>query len=234
MNNFFVYFAEQFQLNILDANRWKLLLNGLGMTVTVSIFAIMVGIVLGLLAVSLKLMNTRFHWVNKICRGAAYVYVDIIRSTPFVIQLFIMYYVIFVSGVSRPVVAIIAFGINSGAYVSEVFRAGILSIDKGQTEAGLSLGFSKISTMVLIVLPQAVKNSIPALVNEFVSLIKETAIMGYIGMTDLTRAGSIIISRTYTAAFPYLTVAVIYYVIIKCLTLVMQRLERRLRRSDLR
>lgn len=163
------------------------------------------------------------------------IYTDVIRGTPSVTQLMIIYFVIFApmsAQLDKWIIAAIAFGINSGAYVSEIIRAGILSIDKGQTEAGRSLGLDAFQTMSRIVIPQAVKNIFPALCNEFIVLIKETAIVGYVGLMDIQKAGDFIKSATYIAFMPLIGTAVIYYVLIKILTLVLKQIENRLRRAD--
>ena len=161
------------------------------------------------------------------------VYTDVIRGTPSVTQLMIIYFVVFATvDLEKWVIAAIAFGINSGAYVSEIIRAGILSIDKGQTEAGRSLGLNAMQTMVSIIIPQAVKNIFPALCNEFIVLVKETAIVGYIGLVDIQKAGDLIKSATFEAFMPLITTAIIYFVLIKTLTLALARVEKALRKSD--
>jgi len=161
------------------------------------------------------------------------VYTDVIRGTPSVTQLMIIYFVVFATvDLEKWVIAAIAFGINSGAYVSEIIRAGILSIDKGQTEAGRSLGLNAMQTMVSIIIPQAVKNIFPALCNEFIVLVKETAIVGYIGLVDIQKAGDLIKSATFEAFMPLIATAIIYFVLIKTLTLALARVEKALRKSD--
>jgi polar amino acid transport system permease protein/polar amino acid transport system substrate-binding protein len=164
----------------------------------------------------------------------ATVYVDIIRGTPSVLQLLIMWFIIMASSNNGILVASLSFGINSGAYVSEIVRGGILAVDKGQMEAGRSLGLSKAKTLRYIVLPQAIKNVIPPLGNEFITLIKETAIVGYVSLADLTRVANQIASRTYDAFMPLIGAAVIYFIIIKILTILLNELERRMRKSDRR
>jgi His/Glu/Gln/Arg/opine family amino acid ABC transporter permease subunit len=212
-----------------------MLLNGLFLTMQVTLGALLFGLILGFITALMKLSKFR------VLRALATVYVTVIRGIPMVVQLMIMYFVVFLAisknlGINAPalVIAISAFGFNSGAYVAEIFRAGILSVDQGQTEAGRSVGLSSGKTMRLIVLPQAIKNALPALCNEFISLLKETSIMGYIGMMDLTKAGDIIRSRTFSAFFPLLTVALIYLIIVLILTWLLGKLERRLRKSDKR
>ena len=168
-------------------------------------------------------------FLNAICN----IYLTVIRGTPTMVQLLIMYYVIFAySNLNKVVVAFLAFGINSGAYVAEIVRSGIMSIDRGQLEAGRSLGFSYASTMWYIIMPQAFKNVLPALANEFIVLLKETSICGYIGLIDLTRGGDIIRSRTYNAFMPLLAVALIYLILVMILSALVRQLERRLRNSE--
>jgi|LSQX01.1.fsa_nt_gb His/Glu/Gln/Arg/opine family amino acid ABC transporter permease subunit len=225
---------DAFILNFIEGNRYVLILNGLGVTLQVTFFAIIIGSIIGFILAMANLSNSKIFGVN-IFKLLASAYVDIIRGTPAVVQLLIMYFVIFGSvNISRVVVAIIAFGINSGAYIAEIIRAGILAVDKGQMEAGRSLGLSYPSTMRYIIIPQAIKNILPALVNELIVLIKETAIVGYIALVDLTKAGDIIRSRTYSAYMPLLTVAFIYLCLTKALSKLLSRLERRLRQGDSR
>ena len=157
---------------------------------------------------------------------------DVIRGTPSVLQLLIMWFIVMKNSQNGVLVASLSFGINSGAYVSEIVRAGILAVDKGQTEAGRSLGLSKAQTMIYIVIPQAIKNVLPPIGNEFIVLLKETAIVGYVSLTDLTRAANQITSRTYEAFMPLIGAAVIYFTVIKILTILLDKLERRLRKSD--
>ena len=172
---------------------------------------------------------------NKLLRAVGGVYTDVIRGTPSVTQLLIIYFVIFASvDLDKWIIAAIAFGVNSGAYVSEIIRGGILSVDRGQTEAGRSLGLNAFQTMTRIVIPQAVKNIFPALCNEFIVLIKETAIVGYVGLMDIQKAGDFIKSATFKAFMPLVGTAVIYYVLIKILTLTLRRVENHLRKSDVR
>lgn len=225
---------EAFKFNIIDGGRYKLLLNGLGVTLQVALFSAVLGLVIGIVIAFMKLTERegKKTFFSVLANG----YIDVIRGTPSVVQLLIIYYIVFggVKNVPAVVVAIIAFGINSGAYVAEILRAGILAVDKGQMEAGRSLGLKHYATMRYIIVPQAIKNILPALANEFIVLLKETAIVGYIALQDLTKAGDFIISRTYNAFVPLLTVAFIYFVIIKFLTKLFAKLERRLRQSDLR
>ncbi|MBE5852765.1 MAG: amino acid ABC transporter permease [Lachnospiraceae bacterium] len=207
------------------------LVEGLGTTFTITIFAALIGIVLGFLVAIIRSTadkTGKLKILDVICR----VYLTIIRGTPAMIQLLIMFYVVFVLSNNKVFVAVMTFGINSGAYVAEIVRSGIMSVDNGQMEAGRSLGFNYPQTMWYIIMPQAFKNVLPALVNEFIVLLKETSICGYIGLMDLTRGGDIIRSRTYEAFFPLIAVAIIYLVIVMLLTAFVNRLERRLRASE--
>lgn len=220
---------ESFYLNFIKEDRYMLIIKGLGITLEVTLFATLLGIILGFMIAFAKL--SKFKILNILST----IYVDVIRGTPSVVQLLIMYYIIFGSiNISKIVVAVLAFGINSGAYVAEIVRAGILAVDKGQTEAGRSLGLSHITTMRYIIIPQAVKNILPALVNEFIVLLKETAIVGYIALEDLTKAGDVIRSRTYDAYMPLVTVAIVYLIITTILSKLLGTLERRMRQSDTR
>ncbi|MGI6019873.1 MAG: amino acid ABC transporter permease [Lachnospiraceae bacterium] len=225
----FASIADKFERCFIVDDRYLLLLKGIGVTIEVSLVAVVLGIIIGFLIALCNLSKSR------VLRTIGGIYNDVIRGTPSVTQLMIIYFVIFAT-VDWPkwVIASIAFGINSGAYVSEIIRAGIMSIDKGQTEAGRSLGLSASQTMVRIVMPQAVKNIFPTLCNEFIVLIKETAIVGYVGLMDIQKAGDFIKSATFEAFMPLIGTAVIYYVLIKLLTLGLGRIESALRKSDMR
>lgn len=223
-------FAERFERNFIASERWLLLLNGLKVTLLISLIAVVIGVALGMLLALARLSKVKpLKWL-------AGGYVDVIRGTPVVVQLMIFYFVLLGpnTGLDRTIIAAIAFGCNSGAYVSEIIRAGILSIDGGQREAGLSLGLTGPMTMRYIIMPQAVKNILPALGNELIMLIKETSIVGYIGVVDLSRAGEQIRARTLDAFMPLIAVAIVYYLIVKLLSFLLKRLERRLRESDQR
>lgn len=210
-------------------DRWRLFVDGLGTTLFISLFSVILGLVIGMLLASAKLSK------NKLLNGVANVYIDIIRGTPTIVQIAIIYFIIFASvPIDKRLVGVIAFGINSGAYVAEIIRGGILSVSKGQTEAGRSLGLNPVQTMTHIVFPQAIKNILPALGNEFIVLVKETAVVGYISKIDLMAAAMNVQSRTYSYVVPLLSVAVIYYVIIKILTLFLNLFEKKLRKSDAR
>lgn len=225
-------FAEQFAFNFLENKRWQFIVTGLKNTLIIAAFAVLLGILLGFLVAIVRSTHDKtgkLKLLNLICK----LYLTVIRGTPVMVQLLIMYYVIFATvDPGKMVVAVLAFGINSGAYVAEIVRSGIMSIDQGQFEAGRSLGFNFAQTMIWIILPQAFKNVLPALANEFIVLLKETSISGYIGLMDLTRGGDIIRSQTYEALFPLLAVAAIYLVVVVFLTYLVGRLERRLRNNE--
>nr|WP_094549179.1 amino acid ABC transporter permease [Petroclostridium xylanilyticum] len=225
-------FKEAFILNFVKENRYMFIVKGLFVTIEVTFFAIILGIIIGFILALAKLSNFKIGKI-KILSVLASTYIDVIRGTPAVVQLLIIYYIIFGSiDIPKVTVAVIAFGINSGAYVAEIVRAGILAVDKGQMEAGRSLGFSYGATMRYIIMPQAIKNILPALVNEFIVLLKETAIVGYIALEDLTKGGDIIRSRTFDPYMPLLTVAVIYLILTTVLSKLLGKLERRMRQGD--
>ncbi len=224
-------FVGKLKHNFIEQGRYQYILRGLGNTLIITSLAVIIGIALGFLIALVRTSHDRnggFVVLNGICKA----YLAIIRGTPALVQLLIIFYVILSSVNNKIVVAVIAFGLNSAAYVAEVVRSGIMAVDFGQFEAGRSLGLTYRQTMVSIVLPQALKNSLPALCNEFISLLKETSISGYIGLVDLTKAGDIIRSNTYEAYIPLLTIALIYFIIVMFLTACVGQLERRLRRSE--
>ena len=223
---------SSFISNFIDDNRWRYITDGLKITLLVTVFAVLIGVVLGFLIAIVRTTHDKtgkLKILNAICK----VYLTVIRGTPVVVQLMIIYFIIFGSvDISKVVVAIVAFGINSGAYVAEIFRSGIMSIDNGQFEAGRSLGFNYAQRMMYIVMPQAFKNVLPTLCNEFISLLKETSVSGYIALQDLTKGGDIIRSRTYDAFMPLIAVALIYLAMVMIFTKLVSLLERRLRNSD--
>lgn len=223
---------HNFYINFIKEDRYLWLLDGLKTTLVITVLAVLIGIVIGFIVAIIRSAHDKsgkFKILNAVCR----VYLTIIRGTPTMIQLLIMNFVIFGSvSMNKIVVGGLAFGINSGAYVAEIVRSGIMSIDQGQTEAGRSLGLNFSQTMRLIIIPQAFKNVLPALVNEFIVLIKETSIIGYIGMMDLTKGAMLIQSRTYNAFWPLMAAAAIYLVLVMTLTFFMNKLERRLRTSE--
>lgn len=224
--------ADKFYQNFIEDSRYMYLVDGLKTTLTVTLFAVLIGIIVGFLIAIVRSTYNKTHklkFLNFLCS----IYLTVIRGTPVVVQLMIIYYVIFASvTVSKTVVAVLAFGINSGAYVAEIIRGGIESIDNGQMEAGRSLGFSYVQTMRYIILPQALKNVLPALANEFIVLLKETSVAGYIALQDLTKGGDIIRSRTYEALLPLFAVAIIYLVLVMIFTKLVKILERRLHNSE--
>ena len=212
---------------ILD-DRYKYILEGLLNTIVMAFFAVIIGIILGLI-VSIIRNDYEVNKKHKILNFISKMYVEIIRGTPVILQLMIIYYVIFKSvNINIILVGIIAFGINSGAYVSEIIRSGIKSIDKGQMEAGLSLGLKYKQVIKLIVLPEAFKNILPSLGNEFITLLKETSVGAYIGIIELTKSGDIIASRTYDYFFPLIIVALVYLILTLSLSKMVNVMERRL------
>ena len=223
---------SKFINNFIAEDRWKYLTDGLAVTLQITLCAVILGIVLGFLVAIVRSTHDRTGKL-KILNALCNLYLTVIRGTPVVVQLLIIYFVIFGStDISKVMVAVMAFGINSGAYVAEIFRSGIMSIDNGQFEAGRSLGFNYRQTMFYIVMPQAFKNVLPALGNEFISLLKETSVSGYIALQDLTKGGDIIRSRTYDAFMPLIAVALIYLVMVLVFSRLVGLLERRLRNSD--
>lgn len=231
MQAWFEKTAKMFEAAFITGDRWKLYLEGLGVTLQIAVFAAILGMIIGTALAFMKL-STKRNGKKTILTVIANIYIDVIRGTPSVLQLMIMWFIIFSSAKNGVIVAVLSFGVNSGAYVAEIVRAGILAVDKGQMEAGRSLGLSKAQTMIHIIIPQAVKNVLPPIGNEFIVLLKETAIVGYVSLTDLTRVANQIASRTYEAFMPLIGAAVIYFVVIKILTILLGKLEGRLRKSD--
>lgn len=223
---------DRFYLNFIKDDRWMYIVDGLKVTLLVTFFAVLIGIVIGFLVATVRSTydkTGKLKILNILCQ----IYLTVIRGTPVVVQLLIIYFVIFGNvNIDKIPVAIMAFGFNSGAYVAEIFRSGIMSVDGGQFEAGRSLGFNYVQTMRYIIMPQAFKNVLPALGNEFIVLLKETSVAGYIAQQDLTKAGDIIRSRTYDAFMPLIAVALIYLAMVLIFTKLVNMLERRLRNSD--
>ena len=226
-----------FVLNFIDDNRWRYLTTGLGNTLLITFFALVIGCAIGVVVAIVRSSHDKI--IDEMCPGPARIllkladiicriYLTIFRGTPVVVQLMIMYYIIFASSRNGVAVATLAFGINSGAYVAEIFRSGIMSIDNGQFEAGRSLGFNYVQTMRHIIVPQAFKNVLPALANEFIVLLKETSVAGYVTVRDLTMGGNIIRSVTYSAFMPLFAVALIYLVLVMFFTRLVGKLEKRL------
>ncbi|MFQ9515571.1 MAG: amino acid ABC transporter permease [Eubacterium sp.] len=222
-------------------NRWKYLSDGVVWTLKITFFALIIGIVIGALVAIIR--STYDKQYSAMPRGVgkvivwilnliAKIYLTIFRGTPVVVQIMIMYYIVLVWMDNDLIVASIAFGINSGAYVAEIFRSGIMSIDAGQFEAGRSLGFNYVQTMLYVIIPQAFKNVLPTLANEFIVLLKETSVAGYVGIAELTKGGDIIRSATYKAFFPLISVALIYLIMVMFFTWLVGILERRLRNDE--
>ena len=222
-------------------DRWKLFLQGLGITIEITLFSLIVGIVIGTLIAMVRtsydkhykevynpFFKIALYFFNLVCK----IYLTIVRGTPSVVQIMIWFYIILQSSNNKIFVACVAFGTNSGAYVAEIIRSGIMSVDEGQMEAGRSLGMNYVQTMRLIVIPQAIRNVLPALVNELIVLLKETAIAGYVALQDLTKVSDIVRSRTYSSTGPLLVTAVIYLLIVIFLELLLGKLERRLRKNE--
>jgi len=220
---------DSFYRAFVAEQRYLLYLDGLKVTILVSVIAILIGVALGTILALMRLTAEQ-KGKSTLLSKIAYVYIDIIRGTPTLTQLMIMYFVI----LKGLLVGSLTFGLNSAAYVAEIIRAGIQAVDQGQMEGGRSLGLSYVQTMKDIILPQAIKNILPALGNEFIVLIKETSILGYVAIVDLTKVSDFVISRIFEALAPLLGTALIYYVIVKILTLGLNALERRLRQSDRR
>jgi len=239
--DWFAKIKAEFILNFIDDNRWRYLATGLGNTLKITVVAVLIGIVIGTLIATVRAtwdqnsetMRPGFgRGLLKFFNVIAEIYLTIIRGTPVLVQLMIIYYVIFASSNNGVAIAMLSFGINSGAYVAEIIRGGIMSIDRGQMEAGRSLGFGYVQTMRYIIVPQAFKNVLPALANEFIALLKETSVAGYVAVTELTKGGDIIRGRTYSAFMPLIAVALVYLVLVMFFTWLVGRLERRLRNSD--
>ncbi|CCX88485.1 putative uncharacterized protein [Clostridium sp. CAG:590] len=223
---------DSFYQNFVEENRYEYILKGLRNTLVISVFAVLLGLVIGFLIALVRTTHDKMGTL-KILNWLCKVYLTIIRGTPTMIQLLIIYYVVFASAnVSKVLVAVLAFGINSGAYVAEILRGGIMALDIGQFEGARSLGLTHGQTMRYVILPQTIKNTLPALANEFIVLIKETAISGYIGLQDLTMGGNIIRGITYEAFFPLITVACIYLVIVMILSAGVNKLERSLKKNE--
>ncbi len=222
---------QEFYLNFIKENRWKYIVDGLKTTLLVTLGALILGLLIGFLVAIVRSTyekTKKLKILNLICN----IYITVIRGTPVVVQLLIIYYVVFGSvKIDKVLVAVLAFGLNSGAYVAEIVRSGIMSIDSGQLEAGRSLGFNYVQTMRYIIMPQAFKNVLPALGNEFIVLLKETSVAGYIALQDLTKGGDIIRSRTYSY-MPLIAIALIYLIMVLIFTKLLAILERRLRNSE--
>lgn len=237
-------FADQFEQTFITDNRWKYFANGVGVTLQVTVLALMLGIVLGVIVAVIRSAHDSqrkgqrglSHAVLGVLNFFSQIYLTVIRGTPTTVQLLITWFIIFRTAKENAIlwVAALSFGINSGAYVAEIVRSGIMSVEQGQSEAGRSLGLNYAQTMTFIVIPQAVKNILPALGNEFITLLKETSVCGFIGLTDLTKGAMIVQSRTYSPYMPYISIAAIYLALVLVFTGLLNLLERRLRASDRR
>lgn len=218
---------DQIYQSLIYDNRYLYILTGIKNTIIMAIFAVLIGIIIGLLIAIIR-NSYETNKKLKVLNTIAKTYVSLVRGTPVLLQLMIIYYIIFASvNINIVLVGIIAFGLNSAAYVSEIIRAGITSIDKGQLEGGRALGLTYKETMKLVILPQAIKNVIPALGNEFITLLKETSVAGYIGIIELTKAGDIISSRTYNYFFPLILTAIIYLIMTLGLSSIIKKLEKK-------
>ena len=240
MSAWFAEVQQKFIADFIEKDRWTYITDGLKITIIVTLLALIVGLILGILIAMVRCTHdqTRPKWFRspgnfllKLADAICRLYITVIRGTPTLVQLLIINFVILVSA-QKITVAVITFGINSGAYVAEIFRGGIMSIDKGQFEAGRSLGFNYVQTMAYIVVPQVIKNVLPALANEFISLLKETSVAGYVTVADLTYAGNRIRGVTFSPFMPLIAVALIYLVLVMFFTKLVSLLERRLRNSD--
>lgn len=232
-------FTHEVEFVFVKGDRYIQMLQGIVNTLKITAGALLIGVLIGIVVAAIRSSYDKSdkkhgvgHTVLKILNAICKIYLTVIRGTPVVVQLMIAYFIIFVSARDGVPVAIFAFGINSGAYVAEIFRGGIMSVDNGQFEAGRSLGFNYVQTMIYIIIPQMFKAVLPTLCNEFIALLKETSVAGYVGVMDLTKAGNSIAGRTYSYFLPLLTVAAIYLVVVMILTWLVGRLERRLRKSD--
>lgn len=239
MGAFFSDLAAQFHQAFIEADRWQRYLSGIGVSFTVTLGALAIGVILGVLVAVVRTLHDQQkpHEKNallSILNAIGQVYTTAIRGTPMMVQLLIMGFVIFKSSRNLVGVAILSLGINSGAYTAEIIRSGIMSIDPGQMEAGRSLGMDYITVMKDIIIPQAIKNILPALGNELITLFKDTSLVTVIGLTDLTKAAQQIQAKTYQAFMPYIGIAIMYLVVVMILTKLLGILERRLRESDRR
>lgn len=243
MKEFFQNIKDEFVLNFIDGSMWKWLVDGLKNTLIITFFSLIIGVLIGVVVAMIRSTFDKNREVYKREGGWKYyarwclnavanLYLTVIRGTPVVVQLLIAYFIIFASSRNGIAVAIFAFGLNSGAYVAEIFRGGIMSIDNGQFEAGRSIGFNYYQTMIYIVIPQVIKAVLPTLCNEFIVLLKETSVAGYVGIMDLTKAGELIRGRTFSAFMPLIAVALIYLVVVVILTQLVKILERRLRQNE--
>lgn len=239
MSEFLANFQKDFYQSFVEGDRWLMYVKGLGITLEVAAVALLLGVVLGVFVAVVRTLhdqqrkgrkNVLLGILNVVCQ----VYTTVIRGTPMMVQLLIMYFVIFTNTRNAVGVAMLSFGINSGAYVSEIIRSGIMSVDTGQMEAARSLGLPYTSSMRFIIIPQAVKNILPALGNELITLLKDTSLVTAIGVRDLTKAAQLIQGKTYQALFPFVGIAIVYLLLVMVIAALIGRLERRMRASDRR
>lgn len=241
--NIFGSLADEFKFVFIDGDRYKQMITGFKNTLKITFGALIIGIAIGIIVAAVRSTYDKNadkmkkkggvgYILLSILNGICKLYLTVIRGTPVVVQLMISYFLIFVGIRDGVPVGIFAFGINSGAYVAEIFRGGIMSIDNGQFEAGRSLGLNYVQTMTHIIVPQMFKAVLPTLCNEFIALLKETSVAGYVGVVDLTKAGNSIAGRTYSYFMPLISVALIYLLIVMVLTWLVGKLERRLRNSE--
>ncbi len=241
MSEWWQNLVDQFTMAFITDDRWKYIVRGLGNTLLLTFLALILGVIIGIIVAAIRSTYDKQYaemrkglgkgilaFVDKICK----IYLTVIRGTPVMVQIMIIFFVIMASSTNKILCGVIAFGINSGAYVAEIIRSGIMSIDQGQTEAGRSLGYNYVQTMWYIVLPQAFKNILPALANEFIVLLKETSIACYVGVVDLTGGANIIRGITYQSFFPLIAVALIYLIMVMFFTKLVSLLERRLKSSE--
>lgn len=228
---FFDKIIDGFVKTFIAEDRYKMFLKGFWNTIQIAFVATLIGVLIGAFVAVIRVYHKqsgKLRILDKVCE----IYTTVIRGTPVVVQLLITYNIIFAWSTRAVLVGMIGFGLNSGAYVAEIMRGGINAVDIGQTEAGRSLGLSSFTTMKSIVLPQAIKNVLPAIGNEFISLLKETSIIGFLGVIDLTKAAERVISRTMNVYFPYISIALVYLAVVYGLNYLFKRLERRLAKSD--
>ena len=233
LRDFFIELWNKFDKSFFEQDRWKMYFEGLGNTIIIALIATLIGTTIGVLLAMIKYVNKRTGRL-KILNKIASVYITIIRGTPVVLQLMILYFIVFSGWNNGILIGAITFGLNSGAYVAEIARAGFESVDDGQMEAGRSLGMSTAQTMYHIIIPQALRNCLPPLFNEFITLVKETAIVGYVGIMDLGKIPGLIQSRTFDYLFPLIIAAVLYLIVVMILTKILHVIEKSFAKSDRR
>ena len=239
-SGFWAKFTDEFTQSFIVDNRWRYMVTGLKNTVLVTVCALLLGVVLGVLVAIIRSTHDQRRadlygiggFLLKLINGLCKVYLTVVRGTPVAIQILIMYFILFGQSRNTVLAAVLAFGINSGAYVAEIVRGGIMGVDPGQMEAGRSLGLGYIQTMWHIVVPQAIKSILPSLGNELITLLKETSVCTFIGLTDITKGATIIQGRTFLAFFPLMGAAAIYLTLVMFLSFLLGKVERRLRSSD--